>query len=189
MSTLAMKQVSPEIDRVQKYIELTRIGLVGATAGLSEAQWNFKPAADRWSIAENLEHIVIVQEIVAGIVQSEPDATPTGDPAYIDNLILREFPHRLARFKGPEIAMPQGKVSHQECFERLAKNCALHARLAESEPELRKRAYPAPPIKAATNGQYEMLDGFQWLLVVAAHTERHTKQILEVKADPNFPAP
>jgi len=32
------------------------------------------------------------------------------------------------------------------------------------------------------------LDGYEWVLAVAAHTERHTKQILEVKADANFPA-
>lgn len=188
MSTPSAKMTSPEIDRAQRYIEHARIGLIGATVGLSEAQWNFKPASDRWSIAETLEHIVIVQEVVANILEGEPVATPIGDPAFVDNLILREFPHRLAKFKGPEIVMPSGKVSPREAFDRLEKNCALHTRLAESEPELRKRAYPAPPIKAATNGQHEMLDGFQWLLAATAHTERHTKQILEVKADPNFPS-
>ena len=188
MSPLATNQIPPDIDRAQKYIEQTRVGVIGATVGLSEDQWNFKPAPDRWSIAENLEHIVIVQELVSRIVQGEPAATPTSDPAYIDSLVFREFPNRLAKFKGPEIAMPSGKVSPQESFERLAKNCMLHTELAESEAELRKRVYPAPPIKAATNGQYEMLDGFQWLLAAAGHTARHTHQILEVKADPSFPA-
>jgi hypothetical protein len=31
------------------------------------------------------------------------------------------------------------------------------------------------------------LDAYEWVLFIAAHSERHTKQILEVKADPNFP--
>jgi len=31
------------------------------------------------------------------------------------------------------------------------------------------------------------MDGYQWVLTIAAHTERHTKQIAEVKADPHFP--
>ena len=31
------------------------------------------------------------------------------------------------------------------------------------------------------------LDGYEWVLFVAGHSERHTKQINEVKADPNFP--
>ena len=38
MSTLATKQISPDIDRAQKYIEQTRVGVIGATVGLSEAQ-------------------------------------------------------------------------------------------------------------------------------------------------------
>ena len=31
------------------------------------------------------------------------------------------------------------------------------------------------------------LDGYQWILLLSAHSERHTKQIEEVKADPGFP--
>lgn len=31
------------------------------------------------------------------------------------------------------------------------------------------------------------LDGYQWVLFISAHSERHTKQINEVKADPGFP--
>ena len=33
----------------------------------------------------------------------------------------------------------------------------------------------------------QKLDAFQWILFIAAHSERHTKQLNEVKADPNFP--
>jgi hypothetical protein len=31
------------------------------------------------------------------------------------------------------------------------------------------------------------LDGYEFVLLIAAHSERHTKQMLEVRADPNFP--
>jgi hypothetical protein len=31
------------------------------------------------------------------------------------------------------------------------------------------------------------MDGYQWILAAAARTERHTKQILEVKAEAGFP--
>lgn len=139
MSTMDAKQTSPEIERAQKYIEQARIGVIGATIGLSTAQWDFKPAPDRWSIRENLEHIVIVQELVSGIVQGDPTARPIGDPGYIDNLVLREFPSRLAKFKGPEFAMPTGRVSPQESFElagqKLRLACAarrIRARTSEA---------------------------------------------------------
>jgi hypothetical protein len=33
----------------------------------------------------------------------------------------------------------------------------------------------------------QKLDGYEWILFIAAHSDRHTKQIKEVEADPNFP--
>jgi hypothetical protein len=29
-------------------------------------------------------------------------------------------------------------------------------------------------------------DAYEWILLAAAHSERHEKQIMEVKADPKF---
>ena len=43
------------------------------------------------------------------------------------------------------------------------------------------------PVKAISKGKYETADGYQWLLLAAGHTERHTKQILEVRAHADFP--
>jgi hypothetical protein len=31
------------------------------------------------------------------------------------------------------------------------------------------------------------IDAYQMVLMIAAHTNRHTQQLNEVKADPNFP--
>ena len=41
------------------------------------------------------------------------------------------------------------------------------------------RDHPVPAIGT--------LDAYQWILLISGHTRRHTAQILEVKADPNFP--
>jgi len=34
---------------------------------------------------------------------------------------------------------------------------------------------------------FGLLDGYPWLLLLSAHRARHSEQIEEVKADPNFP--
>ena len=47
-------------------------------------------------------------------------------------------------------------------------------------PEMRKHIMEGPP-GTGTN------DAYQWMLLMAAHSKRHTAQIEEVKADPNFP--
>jgi hypothetical protein len=37
------------------------------------------------------------------------------------------------------------------------------------------------------DGPVGKMDGYEFILFIAAHSERHVKQIDEVKADPNFP--
>ena len=40
-----------------------------ATSGLSEAQWNFKPATNRWSVAEVTEHIAATEDMLMNLIQ------------------------------------------------------------------------------------------------------------------------
>jgi hypothetical protein len=42
-------------------------GVLDATKGLSEAQWNFKPATDEWSVAECAEHIAAAEDLIRGM--------------------------------------------------------------------------------------------------------------------------
>ncbi|MFQ5696076.1 MAG: DUF1579 family protein, partial [Terriglobia bacterium] len=48
-----------DLARAATHLEATRLGLLDATADLSEAQWHFKPAPDRWSVAEIVEHLAL----------------------------------------------------------------------------------------------------------------------------------
>jgi hypothetical protein len=49
------------------YLESTKKGALDATKGLSEAQWNFKPATDKWSVAECVEHIAAAEDFIRGM--------------------------------------------------------------------------------------------------------------------------
>jgi len=46
-----------EKEKAVAYLETTKKGVLEATKGLSEAQWNFKAAPDKWSVAQCAEHI------------------------------------------------------------------------------------------------------------------------------------
>jgi len=175
---------------VPLYLEQTRDGVIGASKGLSPAQWNFKPAPDRWSIAEIVEHIVIVQERVLGPVREQLTSAPpaTGqDSTVVDGIVIHQFPDRTQKFKAPDPVHPTGQLSPAAALDRLIANYARLKEYVETTPDLRDHAIDALPLKAITNGAYEKMDGYQWVLAAAAHTERHTKQILEVKAAPDFP--
>jgi hypothetical protein len=180
-----------ELDQARLFLQQTQNAVVGATKGLSEAQWKFKPAPDRWSIAENLDHIVIVQDRVLGPILDQlanAPAPPTGlDYQLVDAIVIHQFPTRLAKFSAPEFVHPVDQIPPLEILSRLMTNYAKLTDCLESRPGLRQHAFEAPPLKAVSKGAFELMDGYQWILAAAAHTERHTKQILEVMADPGYP--
>jgi hypothetical protein len=181
-----------EREQARLYFQQTRDGALGAVKGLSPAQWNFKPAADRWSIAEILEHVVVVQERVLERMRDQiPQAPPPPadyDYKQVDAMVMHRFSARLSKFPSPEVAQPLGRWTASEVVERLISNYDRFAICLESTPDLRRHALEGLPLKLVTQGEYQWMDGYHWLLAAAAHTERHTKQMLEVKADADFPS-
>ena len=55
---------SSDREKGLRYLAETRNGVVEATKGLSDAQWKFKPGPDRWSIAEIVEHLALVENFL-----------------------------------------------------------------------------------------------------------------------------
>ena len=164
-------------------LERTRAGVVQATKGLSEAQWKFKPGPDRWSVAEVLEHIALVEEYLLENTSQKVMAAPAGradrDYKRTDKFVLSAISDRTRKAQAPEPVVPSGRWSPQQALEQFLKTRTRTIAFLESAPGLRDHVLDSPL------GQ--PLDAYQWLLYISAHSERHTKQILEVKADPNFP--
>jgi len=186
------KLSAEELAQARLLLQQTQNAVVGATKGLSEAQWKFKPAPDRWSIAENVQHIVIVQERVLGPIldqlASAPAPSADVDPNAVDAIVINQFSTRLNKFSAPEFIHPGEQIAPSELLDRLSANYARLADCLVSKPGLRQHAAEALPLKAVSNGAFSLMDGYQWILAAAAHTERHTKQMLEVMADPGYPA-
>jgi hypothetical protein len=178
-----------DIGSARQYLKQTLDGTLASVAGLNDAQFQFKPAPDQWSIAETLEHMVMTLEFIHGPVWQQLLATPAtepGDYKFIDNLIPERFIDRSAKFKGPDPLMPPGNLKPAESIDRLRLGFAKLSHALET-PDLRKHLIPSRPLTAITNGEHTMMDGHQWILATAAHTARHTLQIEEVKSSTNFP--
>jgi hypothetical protein len=181
----AFGQTLTQADREKglQYLEQTRDGVVAATKGLSEAQLKFKPAPDRWSVAEVVEHITVVEGAIYGNVTERimkaPAGAPDRDAAKIDAQVLAMVPDRSHKVKAPEQFVPNGRWPATETLDQFLKTRAQTIAFFESTPDLRAHVGGESPFGA--------LDGYEWIMFTAAHSARHTKQILEVKADPNFP--
>src|ERR1700675_1529967 len=77
-SAKARAQEVPQADkgRALQYLESTKKGVLDATKGLSDAQWNFKTAPDRWSVAQVMEHLAAAEDMIRGLVQEQVMKTP-----------------------------------------------------------------------------------------------------------------
>ncbi len=180
-----------EVDQAREYLERSRNRVLTVTEGLSEAQLRFKPAPDRWSIAENLEHVVIVQERILGPVREQlhqaAPLPPGTDRRQIEAIVLERVPDRSMKAKAPAPIEPTGSWTLAETLERYTRNSSQLVEWLESTPDLREHALESAPLKFLTNGAFTMMDGYQLLLTAAGHEERHVRQIEEVKADPEYP--
>lgn len=171
-------------DSALKYLETTKAGVKQATKGLSAAQWNFKSAPDRWSVAEVTEHIAAAEDYLMGLVTTQvmkaPARTEAEDLKALDDSVLSKIPDRSVKAKAPEPLVPTNRYgTPQASLKHFIDSRSKTEEFLKSTPDLRDHAVDSPLGKK--------LDGYEWILFIAAHSERHTKQILEVKADPNFP--
>jgi len=181
---------SSEIAQANLHLDQSSNGVIGALAGLSDSRWSFKPAPDVWSIAEITEHIAFVQERVLGLLRDQLPAAPPPpgrDHQAIDRIVIGQFPNRLRKFPAPPALHPTAVSELADALHRVKANTETFRATLAATPDLRRHALESAPLKAITQGEHQFMDGYQWILAASAHTERHTKQMLEVKAHPQFP--
>lgn len=174
-----------EREAALKQLAATRDNFLKSISGLSEKQWTFKPAPDRWSVAEVAEHITLSESGIFGVVQKsmESPATPEKRDQVKgkDEMILQRVPDRSHKAQAPEFLRPTGrwatKADLTKAFEDARASNMNYIRTTNDD--LRDHFFDHPV--------FGTLDGYQWLLLISTHSLRHTEQIEEVKADPNFP--
>jgi hypothetical protein len=174
-----------EKDRALQYLESTKKGVLDVTKGMSDAQWNFKPAPDRWSVAQVMEHLAAAEDLLRGLTQEQvmkSPAVPVRDAEEIkkaDDGVLAMVPDRSHKAQAPEPLQPTNRFgSPLGAQKHFVESRAATEEYLKSASGLRAHLGDSPLGK---------LDGYEYVLLIAAHSERHTKQMLEVKADPNFP--
>jgi uncharacterized damage-inducible protein DinB len=180
----AFSQTQAEKDKAMQYLESTKQGVIDATKGLSAAQWNFKSAPDRWSVAEVMEHIAAAEDYIRGnITQNVMKAPARGaseDVKALDDTVVAKVPDRSHKAQAPEPLKPTNRFGSPEAaLKHFLESRQETEAFLTSHNDLRDHATDSPMGKK--------LDAYEWVLFLTAHSERHTKQILEVKADPNFP--
>jgi hypothetical protein len=166
-------------------LESSKKGVLEATKDLSEAQWNFKPAPEKWSIAECMEHIAASEDLIRSTIEEKVmkgAAAPGRDLAAIDAGILANVPDRTHKVQAPESLKPTNRFgSPDAAIKHFVESRAKTEEFLRTTSDLRGHAVDSP----AANGKW---DAYEFILLIGAHSERHTKQIEEVKSSAGYPA-
>jgi len=160
--------------------------LLELVEGLTPEQWSFRETPNRWSIAENIEHLILFENFIMGAIRdtlagpAEPDKKSlafTKEP-----LVLGLANARHAKFNARESVRPVG--TWRDMTEMIGELRKTRARTvafaAETQADLRDHFFP--------HLAFGDLDCYQWLVVLGQHGFRHALQIVEIRADPAYPA-
>ncbi len=158
-----------------------------AVSHLSDEQWKWKPAPDRWSVGECAEHIVLAEDMLWAKMQEALNNSVPDDwekkTAGKTELLLRVMAPRMGKAQAPEDIVPSGKMPRAEIMKKFEEERARTLEFAETTKlSLKDHLAPHPfPI-------FNPLSAYQWILYIPLHQMRHDKQIEEVKATAGFPA-
>jgi hypothetical protein len=175
--TLEMKM------QAEKYLSAARSEVIRAVEGLTADQLNFKSSPDRWSIGEIANHVGIVEGNIATRVMetfaSAPAPEPGRDCKEAAMRILTLGAEPVEKISAPAQVIPQGQVGVNEAIDTIRNHHNRSQSFLDDTAMLRAHVIP--------NRAFGVLDGFDWILFIATHYERHLGQINAVKADPGFP--
>jgi hypothetical protein len=171
-------------DFIIAQLTASREKFVASVTGLSEAQLKFKSAPDRWSIAEVAEHITLSEDFLFSTLTDKAlktPLTPEKERKITDEQIVTMVTNRSSKFPAPDPLKPAGKwASMAETMKEFDKRRARTIDFVKTtDADMRSHFMPFGP-----NAE---IDALQWALFLSGHCERHTAQINEVKADPNYP--
>lgn len=183
-SLIAGEVTKADRDALVDHLKKTEAAFLKSIDGVSDAQWTWKAAPDRWSVAETAEHITKAEDMLRGMVEgmmktpAAPDllAKTKGK----EEMILKAIPDRTQKFKAPEPLVPKGTFASKAALIEAFKAARAKTLALAGTSDLRAYAQAGFPIGD--------VDAYQATLFLSAHTERHTKQIEEVKTTTGYPA-
>jgi hypothetical protein len=168
-----------------KFLKQTKKEVEDAVKGLSDAQLKFKPAPDAWGVEECLKHIAITEQMLWGMLEAnlKQPATPEkrSEVKWTDEDVIKRIEDRSTKVKTMDPAKPENTPfkSASEALESFKQNRdKLADYIKNSNEDLRNHIVAMP---------FGSMDGYQFILFISAHSNRHMQQILEVKANPDFP--
>src|SRR3982751_3033577 len=108
--------------KVLTWLEVSRKEFLAAIDGVSDAQWKWKPAPERWSVGEVAEHIVLAEASLFGNMKTAVAAPAAADWELKSKgkteIIEMVMAPRMGKATAPEPLVPGGNLTQAQARER-----------------------------------------------------------------------
>lgn len=158
---------------------------VKTTLDLSENQFNYKTAPDKWSIKDCMFHIAAAEKLMWNMFEDAMKAPANPEKRselkFTDEQVVKMVEDRTQKAQAPEPIQPKnsGFNSLEEALVDFKKNRSEHIKyMKHTTEDLRNHVVQFP---------FGWVDCYQLYLFIASHSNRHTQQMNEVKANSDFP--
>jgi uncharacterized small protein (DUF1192 family) len=154
--------------------------LIEIVLGLTDEQANALPEGEKWSVANLVEHIAIVENSITRIsAKLLGEAQAKGATAGGEAKISEDFRQKLAwgkdqKFQAPERVHPSGKLTIAESLAKLDENkyALENLRPLFESVECSDFKFPHPA--------FGDISAHEWLALIGGHEMRHIRQIENV---------
>jgi hypothetical protein len=168
-------------DRLLSYYHATRKQILDAVAGLTPPQWNYKPGAEKWSIAQVVEHLALTEDLLFGYAQAFfANPLPAPETGARTEEMVEAIKDRSKPANAPSELRPAGRWQ--------AGPEVVDAFRSRRDKMIQRISETKDPVQS-TYGKWgsSVVSVYQALHTIPAHTERHLAQINEVKASSGYP--
>ncbi|MFI5133649.1 MAG: DinB family protein [Chitinophagales bacterium] len=180
-TSLSMKERKTAINLMKD----SKTEVLKSVKGLSNAQLNFKAAPDRWSVKECAYHIAVSErnlwDLLEATLKAPSNPEKRSNIKMADKQLISMMEDGSTKFKAIDQFEPK-KIHYKSLNEALE---AFKLKRAEHIKYLKSTTEDLRNHVAQTS--FGWLDCYQICLMMSFHSNCYTRQINEVKADPNFP--
>jgi uncharacterized damage-inducible protein DinB len=176
----------PRIEEVLNYLDAERTSLREAVELVSPELRDQAPGPDRWSVAQVLQHLAIIEKRIAiGMTKWIADARAAGTgpesetSSVMNSLPLQLIADRSKPRESPEEVRPTGDIDAASAWTLLEQTRAtLRAAILNGDGLALSEVVQPHPVLGPINI-------YQWALFVGSHETRHAGQVREIAGQLN----
>ena len=181
-----------EVEKLQQDLRIIADNVRTEFGSLNVEQLNWKPTADRWSVAQCLDHLItgnktyfpILDSIVKGNRKSVFMEQLPLLPSIWGKLLIKSLdPKTTRKLKAPANFEPASSDLPGSIVDQFVEHQSEFASLMDrtKDMDLSRIVITSPAVRWVT---YSVLDGYRFLVL---HEHRHFQQAQRVMAEGNFP--